>query len=206
MGTINDVLNFSKIEAGKLILERTAFGLRAALARSVVALTSDAQRKGLELTSVVAPDVPDRLVGDPARLQQVLANLGGNAIKFTDHGGVHVGVTLVQVTDDFVEIQFSVDDTGIGIAADKQDMIFEPFAQADDFTTRRYGGTGLGLTISAQLVRLMDGRLSVESTQDRAAGSPSPPSSGTARLKRSTGRRPRSNRRSGAPGPARSCS
>ena len=169
LGTINDVLNFSKIEAGKLILERTAFGLRAALARSVVALTSDAQRKGLELTSVVAPDVPDRLVGDPARLQQVLANLGGNAIKFTDHGGVHVGVTLAQVTDDFVEIQFSVDDTGIGIAADKQDMIFEPFAQADDFTTRRYGGTGLGLTISAQLVRLMDGRLSVESTQGQGS-------------------------------------
>ena len=118
-----------------------------------------------------------------------------------------MGVTLVQVTDDFVEIQFSVDDTGIGIAADKQDMIFEPFAQADDFTTRRYGGTGLGLTISAQLVRLMDGRLSVESTPGTGQPvPPSPPSSGTARLKRSTGRRPRSNRRSGAPGPARSCS
>ena len=164
MGTINDVLNFSKIEAGKLVLERTAFGLRAGLATTVAALASEAQRKGLELTSVVAPDVPDRLVGDPTHLQQILLNLGGNALKFTEHGGVHVDVTLVKVTDDVVEIRFSVADTGIGIAADKQDVIFEPFAQADDFTTRRYGGTGLGLAISAQLVRLMDGRLSVEST------------------------------------------
>jgi signal transduction histidine kinase/DNA-binding response OmpR family regulator len=163
MGTINDVLDFSKMEAGKLVLERTAFGLRAALALSVAALASEAQRKGLELTSVIAPDVPDRVVGDPIRLQQVLVNLGGNAVKFTEQGGVRLGATLGQVTADSIEIQFSVTDTGIGIAADKQDMIFEPFAQADDFTTRRYGGTGLGLAISAQLVRLMDGRLSVES-------------------------------------------
>jgi signal transduction histidine kinase/DNA-binding response OmpR family regulator len=164
MGTINDVLDFSKIEAGQLVLERTPFGLRDALAMSVAALASEAQRKGLALTSVVAPDVPDCLVGDPTRLRQVLLNLGGNAVKFTEHGGVHVGVTRGQVSDDFIEIQFSVADTGIGIAADKQDIIFEPFVQADDFTTRRYGGTGLGLAISAQLVRLMDGRLSVEST------------------------------------------
>jgi signal transduction histidine kinase/CheY-like chemotaxis protein/HPt (histidine-containing phosphotransfer) domain-containing protein len=164
MATINDVLSLSKIEAGKLVLERTTFGLRAALAMSVAALASEAQRKGLELTSLVLPDVPDRLLGDPNHLRQILLNLGGNAIKFTERGGVHVGVTLGQVTDDFIEIQFSVSDTGIGIAADKQAMIFEPFAQADDFTTRRYGGTGLGLAISAQLVRLMDGRLSVEST------------------------------------------
>jgi signal transduction histidine kinase/DNA-binding NarL/FixJ family response regulator len=164
MGTIDDVLSFSKIEAGKLVLERTAFGLRAALAMSMATLASEAQRKGLELTSVVAPDVPDRLVGDPIHLRQVLLNLGGNAIKFTDHGRVHLDVTLGRVTDDLIEIQFSVADTGIGIAADKQDTIFEPFAQADDFTTRKYGGTGLGLAISAQLVRLMDGRLWVEST------------------------------------------
>jgi signal transduction histidine kinase/DNA-binding NarL/FixJ family response regulator len=164
MGTINDVLDFSKIEAGKLVLERTAFALRAALAMSVAALASETQRKGLELTSVVAPDVPDRLVGDPIHLQQVLLNLGGNAVRFTERGGVHLSVTLGQVTADFIEIQFSVGDTGIGIAADKQALIFEPFAQADDFTTRRYGGTGLGLAIASHLVRLMDGRLSVEST------------------------------------------
>jgi signal transduction histidine kinase/FixJ family two-component response regulator len=164
MGTINDVLDLSKIEAGQLVLERTAFGLRDALALSVAALASEAQRKGLELTSAVAPDVPDRLVGDPTRLRQLLVNLIGNAVKFTEHGGVHVDVALRQATEDLLELEFSVVDTGIGIAADKQDMIFKPFTQADDFTTRRYGGTGLGLAIAAKLVRLMDGHLSVESS------------------------------------------
>jgi signal transduction histidine kinase/DNA-binding NarL/FixJ family response regulator len=163
MGTISNVLDLSKIEAGKLVLEGTAFGLRDVLALAVAALASDARRKGLALTSAVAPDVPDRLVGDPTRLQEVLVNLVGNAVKFTEQGGVHVGIALGQATDDQVELRFSVADTGIGIAADKQAIIFEPFAQADDFTTRRYGGTGLGLSIAAQLVRLMDGRLSVES-------------------------------------------
>ena len=163
MGTINKVLDLSKIEAGKLVLERTAFGLRDVLARAVAALASEAQRKGLALTSAVAQDVPDRLAGDPTCLREILVNLVGNAVKFTEHGSVHVGVSLGQVADDRVTLEFSVADTGIGIAADKQSMIFERFAQADDFTTRRYGGTGLGLPIAAQLVQLMDGRLAVES-------------------------------------------
>ena len=163
MGTINKVLDLSKIEAGKLVLERTAFGLRDVLARAVAALASEAQRKGLALTSAVELDVPDRLAGDPTCLREILVNLVGNAVKFTEHGSVHVGVSLGQVADDRVTLEFSVADTGIGIAADKQSMIFERFAQADDFTTRRYGGTGLGLPIAAQLVQLMDGRLAVES-------------------------------------------
>src|SRR5262249_38408373 len=157
--------NFSKIDAGKLVLERTAFELRATISASVAVLATEAKRKGLALTCVVDPDVPDRLVGDPSRLQEVLLNLGSNAIKFTEHGRVHVGVTLTQVRDECIEIKCSVDDTGIGIAADKQRMIFEPFAQADDFTARRYGGTGLGLAIAAHLVRLMEGHLSVESAE-----------------------------------------
>jgi signal transduction histidine kinase/DNA-binding response OmpR family regulator len=163
MGTINKVLDLSKIEADKLVLERTAFGLRDVLARAVAALASEAQRKGLALTSAVAQDVPVCLTGDPTCLREILVNLVGNAVKFTEHGSVHVGVTLGQVADDRVTLEFSVADTGIGIAADKQSMIFERFAQADDFTTRRYGGTGLGLPIATQLVQLMDGRLSVES-------------------------------------------
>ena len=163
MGTINKVLDLSKIEAGKLVLECIAFALRDVLARAVAALASEAQRKGLAVTSAVAQDVPDRLAGDPTCLREILVNLVGNAVKFTEHGSVHVGVTLGQVADDRVTLEFSVADTGIGIAADKQSMIFERFAQADDFTTRRYGGTGLGLPIAAQLVQLMDGHLSVES-------------------------------------------
>jgi signal transduction histidine kinase/DNA-binding response OmpR family regulator len=164
MGTINQVLDLSKIEAGKLVLERTAFGLRDLLARTVAALASEAQRKGLALTSAVAQDVPDRLTGDPTCLRAILVNLVGNAVKFTEHGSVHVGVSLSQVAGNRVTLEFSVADTGIGIAADKQNMIFKPFTQADDFTTRRYGGTGLGLPIAAQLVQLMDGCLTVESS------------------------------------------
>ena len=163
MGTINDVLDLSRIEAGQLALERTAFGLRDAVALSIAALASEAQHKGLELVAAVAPDIPDHLVGDPTRLRQLLVNLIGNAVKFTERGGVHVGVALLRAREELLELEFSVTDTGIGIAADKQAMIFKPFTQADDFTTRRFGGTGLGLAIAAQLARLMDGGLSVES-------------------------------------------
>jgi signal transduction histidine kinase/DNA-binding response OmpR family regulator len=163
MGTINDVLDLSRIEAGQLALERTAFGLRDAVALSVAALASEAQHKGLELTSAVALDVPDRLEGDSIRLRQLLVNLVGNAVKFTERGRVHVDVALREARDELLELEFAVTDTGIGIAPDKQEMIFKPFTQADDFTTRRYGGTGLGLAIAAQLARLMDGRLAVES-------------------------------------------
>jgi signal transduction histidine kinase/ActR/RegA family two-component response regulator/HPt (histidine-containing phosphotransfer) domain-containing protein len=163
MGTINDVLDLSRIESGQMALERTAFGVRDAVALSVAALAGAAQHKGLELTSAVEPDVPDRLVGDPVRLRQLLVNLVGNAVKFTERGRVHASVALRRETEELVELGFSVADTGIGIAPDKQDMIFRPFTQADDFTTRRYGGTGLGLAIAAQLARLMGGHLSVES-------------------------------------------
>jgi signal transduction histidine kinase len=122
------------------------------------------------LTSAVAPDVPDRLAGDPTRLRGVLVNLVGNAVKFTERGGVHVGATLDQVRDDLVTLEFSVADTGIGIAADKQGMIFEPFAQADDFTTRRYGGTGLGLAIAKAIVEGHGGRIEVEDPREGRTG------------------------------------
>ena len=169
---INDVLDFSKIEARKLQLESADFDLRDAVGDTLKALAVRAQQKGLELTGRVAPDVPDALVGDPGRLRQVLINLVGNAVKFTDRGEVVVGVTLGPggaAEGRAVTLHFSVRDTGVGIPADKQGQIFEAFTQADASTTRRYGGTGLGLTISAQLVGLMGGRLRVESEPGRGS-------------------------------------
>jgi signal transduction histidine kinase/CheY-like chemotaxis protein len=160
---INDILDFSRIEAGKLRLDHVDFSLRALLEDTLKPLALRAHEKKLELMIEVHADVPDTLRGDPNRVRQVLVNLIGNAIKFTDAGDVLVRVTLDSATDEAVGLRFSVIDSGIGIAADKQLAIFEAFTQADGSTTRRYGGTGLGLTISAQLVSLMGGRLWVES-------------------------------------------
>ncbi len=160
---INDLLDFSKIEAGKLALEATEFRLRDTLDDALRTLALKADQKGLELGSSVAADVPDRLVGDAARLRQVVFNLVGNALKFTEQGEVVVKVThQVDFARDTV-LRFSVSDTGIGIPAEQQRRIFEAFEQADPSTTREYGGTGLGLAISAQLVEMMGGRLGVES-------------------------------------------
>ncbi len=160
---INDVLDFSRIEAGKLDLEETAFSLRERVGDVLKSLSLRAHDKGLELACHVHPDVPDALLGDPARLGQIIINLTGNAIKFTGEGEVVLKVSCESQTDDGAMLHFSVRDTGIGIPADKLASIFDAFTQADATTTRKYGGTGLGLAISSRLVGLMDGRIWAES-------------------------------------------
>jgi signal transduction histidine kinase/CheY-like chemotaxis protein len=160
---LNDILDCSKIEAGKLELEAVDFSLRGDLGDALKLLALGAQEKGLELIGHVQPDVPDWVIGDPVRLRQVITNLVGNAIKFTEQGEVVVRVSPASQSKDAVGVRFSVTDTGIGIAGDKLTAIFAPFTQADGSTTRKYGGTGLGLTISSRLVGLMGGHIQVES-------------------------------------------
>jgi signal transduction histidine kinase/CheY-like chemotaxis protein len=162
---INDLLDLSKIEAGKMELEKTGFLLWDLLDGVLKIVAVRAHEKGLELACHVSPEVPEGLVGDPARLRQILINLLGNAVKFTETGEVVVDIELCEEEGEVVELQISVRDTGVGIPADKQDQIFEAFSQADSSTTRRFGGTGLGLTISTQLVELMGGRIWVESKE-----------------------------------------
>jgi PAS domain S-box-containing protein len=166
---VNDLLDFSKIEARKLQLDRVGFNLRDALEDTMRVLAPRADQKGLELACHIHRDVPDALVGDPLRLRQVVINLVGNAIKFTEHGEVVLQVETESRDDGNIHLRFSVTDTGIGVPPEKQAMIFEAFSQADSTTTRRYGGTGLGLAISAQLVELMGGRISVESQPGRGS-------------------------------------
>ena len=166
LGIINDLLDFSKIEAGKLELSLGEFWLRATLADTLRALAVRAHQKGLELVSNVQSDVPDALIGDAGRLRQVLLNLIGNAIKFTEKGEVVIkvrGLSDAAPSNNEVHLLFTVRDTGIGIPREKQATIFRAFEQEDSSTTRKYGGTGLGLTISAQLAGLMGGKIDVES-------------------------------------------
>ena len=160
---INDILDFSKIEAGKLDLDPIDFSLRDHLGDTLKTLAVRAHQKGLELAAHILPDVPDELVGDPIRLRQIVVNLVGNAIKFTEQGEVVVRVELAEKQGENIQLHFAVRDTGIGIPADKQEIIFEAFSQADGSTTRKYGGTGLGLSISMQLVKMMGGKIWVES-------------------------------------------
>ena len=170
LGIINDLLDFSKIEAGKLELEPADFSLRAALGDTLRALAVRAHRKGLELVCDVQPDVPDALVGDAGRLRQVLLNLVGNAIKFTEEGEVVVRVEVAgEPAPEEVSVRFAVSDTGIGIPPDKQEKVFRAFEQEDTSTTRRYGGTGLGLSIAARLVALMGGTITVQSEPGRGS-------------------------------------
>ena len=166
---INDILDFSKIEAGRLDLDPIQFRVRDVLADVLRNVAVAAREKGLALKGDVAAEVPEVLVGDPGRLRQVLLNLAGNAIKFTQQGEVAVLVDLVIPAESSVQLRFSVRDTGIGIPADKLDLIFDMFSQADGSTTRRYGGTGLGLAISRRLVALMNGRIWVESEPGRGS-------------------------------------
>jgi signal transduction histidine kinase/DNA-binding response OmpR family regulator len=166
---INDILDFSKIEAGKLDLDPHDFHLRDALGDMMNGLAVRAHKKGLELACHIDLDIPDVLVGDAMRLQQVMINLIGNAIKFTDRGEVVVSVVMEERGADEIHLRFAVRDTGIGIPKAKQAAVFESFTQADGSTTRRFGGTGLGLAISSQLVALMGGRIGVVS--EPAAGS-----------------------------------
>jgi CheY-like chemotaxis protein len=163
MRIINDILDFSKIEAGRLEVETIPFSLRRNLSECIRALGFEASRKDLALTHEVAPDVPDALQGDPVRLRQIVFNLVGNAIKFTDRGEVELRVSRSETREGGVRCHFAVRDTGVGIEAEKQAAIFAPFLQGDTSTTRIYGGTGLGLTISARLVAMMNGRIWVES-------------------------------------------
>ncbi len=164
LGLINDLLDFSKIEAGKLALDPAVFGLRATVGDTLRALAMRAHRKGLELASHVHPDVPDALVGDAGRVRQVLVNLVGNAIKFTERGEVVVRIEPDgEASPREIRLRVSVSDTGIGILPDKLATIFLAFEQEDASTTRKYGGTGLGLTIAARLAALMGGELTVAS-------------------------------------------
>ena len=160
---INDILDFSKIEAGRLELESITFDLRKSLEGVMKLLAIKAHSKGLELLLTVHPSVPTSAVGDPIRLGQILINLVGNALKFTERGKIVVAVRNESEIDDCKTFHFSVRDTGIGIPNDKQQLIFDAFSQADSSTTRTFGGTGLGLTISNRLVHLMGGQIWVES-------------------------------------------
>jgi signal transduction histidine kinase/DNA-binding response OmpR family regulator len=166
---INDILDFSKIEAGKIDLEAIDFNLRESLESTLKTLALRADEKGLELLCEVAPEVPEVVRGDSSRLRQIVVNLVGNAIKFTDVGEVAVKVQLDAREGAECICRFTVADTGIGIPEDKRESIFDPFSQADTSTTRKYGGTGLGLTISTRLVRMMGGKIWVESEMGRGS-------------------------------------
>ncbi|HXL20968.1 MAG TPA: two-component regulator propeller domain-containing protein [Candidatus Dormibacteraeota bacterium] len=163
LSVINDILDFSKIEAGKMDFEIIPFDLRESLGESITALGFRAHQKGLELIYEVAPEVPEAILGDPGRLRQILVNLVGNAVKFTEAGEILITVGCESETPDSVTLQFAVKDTGVGIPDGKQKKIFEAFSQADGSMTRKYGGTGLGLSICSKLVELMSGRIWVES-------------------------------------------
>ena len=160
---INEILDFSKIEAGKFTLDPIAFQLRASMAETLKPLGMRAQQKNLELICDIDPDVPDEIVADPTRLRQIVVNLIGNAIKFTEKGEIGLGVSVESRQRNNLQLLFSVRDTGIGIPLEKQQSIFEAFSQADSSTSRKFGGTGLGLAISTRLVAMMGGRMGVES-------------------------------------------
>jgi signal transduction histidine kinase/ligand-binding sensor domain-containing protein/DNA-binding response OmpR family regulator len=168
---LNDILDFSKIEAGKLDLESIEFNLRDSLETTVRIFAKPAFEKGLELICEVAPDVPERIAGDPTRLNEIVINLLGNAIRFTDRGEIALEVRVETEAEshdpDSIMLRFTVRDSGIGIPAEKRDLVFEAFTQADGSTTRRYGGTGLGLAISTRLVAMMGGRIWLESEVGR---------------------------------------
>jgi len=163
LSLLNDILDLSRVEAGKINLESIEFNLHNVLLSVQKGLAVLARKKNLDLRLVIDDNVPDALQGDPIRLRQIIINLINNAIKFTSKGFVELKASLVNRKEDEGEFMFSVTDTGIGIPREKQDMIFEPFTQADDSTTRKYGGTGLGLAISKRLVEMMNGHIGVES-------------------------------------------
>jgi two-component system sensor histidine kinase/response regulator len=163
LSVINEILDFSKIEVGRLSLDPMEFNLRDHLGQAMRSLALGAHQKDLELAYFVPPELPEFVIGDPVRLRQVVLNLAGNAIKFTDQGEVVLRVEAEPGDADHLNLHFTVTDTGIGIPRDKQKVIFEPFSQADTSTTRKYGGTGLGLSISMRLIEMMGGRIWLES-------------------------------------------
>ena len=169
LGLINGILDYSKIEAGKLDLEVIDFDLRVALDEVSDLVAGKAHEKGLEYVAMIHPEVPSLLCGDPGRLRQILINLVGNATKFTEKGEVVVKATLEEKNTTHATIRFSVTDTGIGIPKDRMDRLFQSFSQVDSSTTRKYGGTGLGLTISKQLAEIMGGMIGVESEEGKGS-------------------------------------
>ena len=169
LAIINDILDFSKIEAGRIEVERIPFSLRNTVGQTLKTLASRSFQKGLELNYDISAEIPDHLSGDPGKLRQVLINLVGNSIKFTDRGEITISVLQVEEDDRHTRLHFSVSDTGIGIPSTMRENIFSPFTQVDGSTTRQYGGTGLGLTISRQMVNLMGGEIWVESVEGQGS-------------------------------------
>jgi signal transduction histidine kinase/CheY-like chemotaxis protein len=169
LSLVNDILDLSKIEAGKLNIEFIALSPGRAVDEAVKLLSAAAVAKGLELRVEISEDVPEQVFGDPIRLHQVLLNLVGNAIKFTHHGSILVKAEIVGDDEQFATVRFSISDTGIGIADGEKKFLFMPFTQIDQSTTRRYGGTGLGLTISKRLVELMGGEIGVQSEKSKGS-------------------------------------
>ncbi|QDY42853.1 two-component sensor histidine kinase BarA [Candidatus Pantoea soli] len=169
LSIINDVLDFSKLEAGKLVLESIPFPLRATLDETLVLLAPSAHEKGLEITVCLEKQVPDNVIGDPLRLQQILINLIGNAIKFTERGHIDLRVELRSLSATRAGLEIQVHDTGIGISAEQQSQLFQAFRQADASITRRHGGTGLGLVITQKLVQEMGGEIAFHSRQDQGS-------------------------------------
>jgi CheY-like chemotaxis protein len=163
---INDILDLAKIEAGKMELEKVPFPLHIAIHNIHTILSLKAEEKGIQMKEFIAEEVPQYVIGDETRITQVVMNLAGNAIKFTEKGSVTISVTAEKTSGEMVDLKFSVQDTGIGIPADKIDKIFESFGQASADTARKFGGTGLGLTISKQLVEMHKGELKVKSQPD----------------------------------------
>jgi PAS domain S-box-containing protein len=166
---VNDIMDVAKVEAGKLTLERLPFQLDTLMRETLAVIEPLVRKRGLELHEEFQAGLPPILVGDPQRLRQVLLNLLSNAVKFTEAGAIQVGIRLVRSLPESVDLEFTIADTGIGIPAEEQQRIFEPFTQADSSTTRRYGGTGLGLTISRRFIELMGGRLELESELGRGS-------------------------------------
>jgi CheY-like chemotaxis protein len=165
MSILNDLLDFSKIEAGKMLVESVEFDLRTCAEEVTEIMAARAGSKGIELNALIPPDLPDLITGDGGRVRQILTNLIGNAVKFTEHGEVRVVVEVLEQSRGKMKVRMAVHDTGIGIAPDRVGRIFESFTQADGSMSRRYGGTGLGLTLTKQLAELMGGHLGVTSVE-----------------------------------------
>jgi CheY-like chemotaxis protein len=169
LDVINDILDFSRIEAGALRLERIDFDIALVVGDVVALLSGQAHRKGIALSSEIPDDLPRYLRGDPSRLNQVLMNLVGNAVKFTESGRVEVKVEVIAQTAEAIRLRFTVSDTGIGMSDEASQRLFKPFSQVDDSNSRRFGGSGLGLAISKQLVELMDGEIGFTSAPERGS-------------------------------------